>query len=49
MVVIGDKQKYLSCLLILKVKAPGILADDVVNYAKTKGSNATTVKEAIGC
>lgn len=31
------------------MKAPGVLADDVVNYVKGKGSNATTVKEAIGC
>ena len=43
-VVIGDKKKYLSCLLVLKTKSPGVLADEVVNYVKPHGSNATTVK-----
>ncbi len=43
-VVIGDKLKYLTCLLILKVKSPGVLADDVIAFAKSKGSSATTVK-----
>lgn len=48
-VVIGDKLKFLTCLLVLKVKSPGVLADDVVAYVKSRGSNATTVKEAIAC
>lgn len=48
-VVIGDKRKYLTCLLILKVKSPGILADELVAYIKPRGSNATTVEQAIGC
>lgn len=48
-VVIGDKLKFLTCLLVLKVKSPGVLADDVVAYAKSKGSNVTTVKEAMAC
>jgi long-chain-fatty-acid--CoA ligase ACSBG len=48
-VVIGDKQKYLSCLLVLKTKSPGVLADDVVAYAKARGSSATTVPEAAKC
>lgn len=48
-VVIGDKRKYLSCLLQFKTKSPGILSDEVVTYIKARGSNATTVKEAMGC
>lgn len=47
--VIGDKRKYLSCLLVLKTKAPGVLADEVVNFVKGHGSNATTVQEAAKC
>lgn len=47
--VIGDKKKYLSCLLTLKTKSPNVLADEVVNFVKPYGSNATTVKEAIQC
>jgi long-chain-fatty-acid--CoA ligase ACSBG len=48
-VVIGDKKKYLSCLLTLKTKSPGVLADEVTNFVKPYGSNATTVKDAIKC
>jgi long-chain-fatty-acid--CoA ligase ACSBG len=43
-VVIGDKKKYLSALLVLKTKSPGVLADEVVSYAKQHGSNATSVQ-----
>lgn len=49
MVVIGDKRKFLSCLIVLKTKSPGVLADDVVAFVKTRGSNATTVQEAVKC
>lgn len=48
-VVIGDKRKYLSCLLQLKTKSPGVLTDEVVTYLKARGSKATTVKEAMAC
>lgn len=48
-VVIGDKQKYLSCLLILKTKSPGVLADDVVGFVQKHGSSATTVQDAAKC
>jgi len=47
--VIGDKRKYLTCLLVLKTKAPGVLADEVVSYIKPKGSNATTIEQALTC
>ena len=48
-VAIGDRRKYLTCLLILKVKSPGVLADELVAYIKPRGSNATTVEQAIVC
>jgi long-chain-fatty-acid--CoA ligase ACSBG len=48
-VVVGDKRKYLGCLLVLKTKSPGVLADEVVSYIKPKGSNATTVADAVKC
>ena len=48
-VVIGEQKKYLSCLLTMKTKEPGILTDEVVTYIKAKGSNAKTVKEAMTC
>jgi long-chain-fatty-acid--CoA ligase ACSBG len=47
--VIGDKKKFLTCLVVLKTKSPGILADEVVSYISPKGSKATTVKEAVAC
>jgi long-chain-fatty-acid--CoA ligase ACSBG len=48
-VAIGDKKKYLSCLLVIKSKSPGVLADEVVNFVKPYGSIVTTVKEAMKC
>lgn len=48
-VVVGDKRKFLGVLLVLKTKSPGVLADEVVSYIKPRGSNATTVAEAVKC
>ena len=51
-VVIGDKRKYLSCLLQFKTNAPnapGVLTDEVITYLKTRGSSATTAQEASKC
>ena len=43
-VVIGDKKKYLTCLLTLKVKDDKNLMDDVIGYASERGSNVKTVQ-----
>lgn len=43
-VVIGDKRKFLACLLTVKTKSPGVLADDVVVYVSARGSNAKSVQ-----
>jgi hypothetical protein len=43
-VVLGDKRKYLAALLCLKLKSPELLADEVVDYIKARGSGAKTVK-----
>jgi long-chain-fatty-acid--CoA ligase ACSBG len=48
-VLIGDKKKYLSCLFVLKTKAPGVLADELLAVIKSRGSAATTVDQAIAC
>jgi len=43
-VVIGDKQKFLTCLLVLKTITPGVLSEEVISHIKPKGSNATTIE-----
>jgi len=54
-VVIGDKRKYLSCLVTLKTEVDenGVpnnkLAAEALALAKTVGSSATTVEEATKC
>ena len=48
-VVIGDRRKYLSCILTMKTISPGKLTEEVITYIKAKGSDAKTVKEAAQC
>lgn len=48
-VVIGDKMKYLTVLLCLKLKSPTELTDEVVDFLKKNGSEAKTITEAIKC
>lgn len=43
-VVIGDKRKYLTALLCLKLKSPELLADEIVEYILKRGSSAKSVK-----
>jgi len=43
-VIIGDKRKYLTALLCLKLKSPELIADEVVDYISKRGSSAKTVK-----
>ena len=49
MVVIGDKRKYLTALLCLKLKDPVNLDDEVVKYLSQRGCPAKTIEQAIGC
>lgn len=42
--MIGDKRKYLSALLCLKLKSAEHLADEVIDYISARGSKAKTVK-----
>lgn len=48
-VVIGDKMKYLTALITLKLKDGNLLADEVVELLQKEGSKAKTVKEAATC
>jgi len=48
-VVVGDKRKFLGCLLVPKIKSPGVLSDEVISFIKAKGTNITTVAEAMKC
>lgn len=48
-VVIGDKRKYLTALLCLKLKDPKNLLDEAADYLRAKGSSAKTVDEVIKC
>lgn len=45
----GDKKKFLSCLLTLKLKQPGLLADEIISVIKPRGSNAITTDDAMKC
>ena len=47
--MIGDKRKYLTALLCLKLKDPNNLSDEIIDYLGPKGSNAKTITEAIQC
>ncbi len=47
--MIGDKRKYLTALVCLKLKTPELLSDEVVNYISQRGSTAKTIKEALQC
>lgn len=49
-VVIGDKKKYLTALICMKLKENSpALADEVIDYLSARGSNAKTVHDAIKC
>lgn len=48
-VVIGDKRKFLTVLLCLKLKDSTNLADEIVEVIKAKGSSAKTIHEAMKC
>lgn len=43
-VVIGDKRKYLTCLMCLRLKDQQNLADEVIDYIKERGSTAKTIQ-----
>jgi hypothetical protein len=43
-VVIGDKRKYLTALVCMKFKSPGVLADEVVDYISSRGSKSKTIQ-----
>lgn len=47
--VVGEGKKYLNCLITLKEDPPnsGKLEINCIDYLKSKGCDATTVKDAI--
>jgi ACT domain-containing protein len=48
-VVIGDKRKYLTVLLCLRLKDKENLMDEVVDYLKEKGAEVKTIQQAMTC
>ena len=48
-VVIGDKRKYLTALLCLKLKDKENLADEMIEFIRERGSEAQTIEDALKC
>ncbi len=48
-VVIGDKRKYLTALTFMRLKDPLNLDPEVVDYIRQRGSEATTIEQAMKC
>jgi hypothetical protein len=42
-VVIGDRKKYLACLMCMRLKDSQNLADEVVEYLKERGCEIKTI------
>ena len=48
-VVIGDKKKYLTALLFMRLKDPLNLDPEITDYLRQRGSEVTTIDQAMKC